>query len=225
MSAQDPHANGALLRAGVPLETADGAVILLHGRGGSAGDILSLHNAIRPDLLGGKLAWLAPEANGRTWYPNSFLAPRAQNEPYLSSALRRIESVIAQVEAAGIAKSRIVLGGFSQGACLSSEFLASHPASFAGLLAFTGGLVGPLGSAVTEGPEVLDGMPALVLSGDPDPHIPWARVEETASVLTRMGANVTLRKYPGRPHTVSSEEMKLAKLLLEQVFADPPRRG
>ncbi len=221
----DPHAHGPLLHAGEPLEAADGAVILIHGRGGSAEDILSLHTVIRPDLPGRRLAWLAPEANGRTWYPNSFLASRADNEPYLSSALNRIASVIAEVEAAGIPKDRIVLGGFSQGACLSSEFLASHPARFAGLLVLTGGLVGPLGTPVTEGARVLDGMPALVVSGDPDPHIPWQRVEETAAVLARMGANVTLRRYPGRPHTVASEETKLAKLLLEQVFAATAGRG
>ena len=207
----DPHATGRMLHAGVPLAEAIGAVILLHGRGGSAEDILSLAGAIGDP----KLAYLAPEAVGQSWYPNSFLAPRSTNEPYLSSALARIESVI---KLTGMPTEKIVIAGFSQGACLSTEFVASHPARYAGLIAFTGGLIGPPGQSFAHTGN-LAGTPALLLSGDPDPHIPWSRVEESAAVLKSMGAEVTSRRYPGRPHTVSAEELTLAKHLIAGSFA------
>ena len=223
MSVQDPHADSFVATAGASLEAADGAVILLHGRGGSAEDILALGATIQPELNGRRLAWLAPEAEGKTWYPNSFLAPRATNEPGLSSALGRIASLVAQVEAAGVTKDRIVIGGFSQGACLSTEFVASHPAAYGGLMALTGGLIGPMGSTLNHAGD-LGGMHALLLSGVPDPHVPWERVEESAAVLTRMNAQVTLRQYPGRPHTVSQDELRLAKAMLEQVFEAIPAR-
>jgi predicted esterase len=213
----DPHAGGRLLHAGAPLGEAEGAVILLHGRGGSADDILSLKAALDEGLAGRKIAWLAPEANGRTWYPNSFLAPREVNEPYLSSALRRVDSLVRAVAKAGLGPEKIVIGGFSQGACLSTEFIASHPARYAGLIAWTGGLVGPLGARLEHAGD-LGGMPALLLSGDPDPHVPWRRVEESAEVLTRMGAKVALRRYPGRPHTVSGDELRLARESIERAF-------
>lgn len=207
-----------MLQAGAALEVADGLVILLHGRGGSASDILSLKEAMEPERNGLKLCWLAPEAAGRTWYPNSFLAPREANEPYLSSALSRVGSLIARAAEAGILPERIVIGGFSQGACLSTEFVASHPARYAGLIAFTGGLIGPPGMNFAHSGE-LAGMPALLLSGDPDPHVPWSRIEESAAVLGGMGAEVTLRRYPGRPHTVSHEETELGRLLIEKAFS------
>lgn len=207
----DPHATGRMLHAGAPLAEAVGAVILLHGRGGSAEDILSLAGAIGDP----KLAYLAPEAVGRSWYPNSFLAPRSTNEPYLSSALARIESVL---KLTGMPTEKIVIAGFSQGACLSTEFVASHPARYAGLIAFTGGLIGPPGQSFAHTGD-LAGTPALLLSGDPDPHIPWSRVEESVAVLKSMGAEVTFRRYPDRPHTVSAEELTLAKQLLAGSFA------
>lgn len=224
MSEMDPHAGGRLLHAGASLEAADGLVILLHGRGGSAEDILALKEAMAPELHGLELAWLAPEAAERTWYPNSFLAPREENEPYLSSALGRIAALVAEAGAAGILPERIVLGGFSQGGCLSTEFVASHPARYAGLIALTGGLMGPLGSPLAHAGD-LAGMPALLLSGDPDPYVPWSRMEESAAVLTRMGAAVTLKRYPGRPHTVSFEEIALAEGLIEGAFATMARKG
>jgi predicted esterase len=208
----------SLLHAGTPLAQADSALVLLHGRGGSAEDILALGQAIAPDLRGRKLALLAPEAPGRTWYLNSFLAPRAANEPYLSSALDRVEALVNEVVAAGIAPERIVLCGFSQGACLSTEFVATHPLRYAGLIAFTGGLIGPPGTAF-EFSGSLAGMPALLLTGDPDPHVPLSRVEESASVLRGMGAEVTLHCYPGRPHTVSRVEIDLARALLASTLS------
>ena len=205
----DPHAEGQVYRAGVPLEEAAGAVILLHGRGGSAQDILSLASELGAE----RLAFLAPQAAGSTWYPNSFLAQCETNEPWLSSALAKVQSVVDMVVAAGIDRQRIVIGGFSQGACLATEFVATHPLRYAGLIAWTGGLIGPLGSDLSQ-PGDLAGMPVFQSSGDPDPYIPWSRVEESASVLTAMGAHVTTRRYLGKPHSVSAEEVELARELV-----------
>ncbi len=182
----DPHASGNVLHAGPTVSDAALAVVLLHGRGGSAEDILGLASVFDvPDV-----AYLAPEAAGHTWYPLSFMAPREANEPYLSSALAKIEAVVRSIEQAGLERDRIVVAGFSQGACLSTEFVAKHPARYGGLIAFTGGLIGPPGSFESgthqfSGTE-LSGTPALLCSGDPDPNVPWHRVEESASILRSM---------------------------------------
>jgi predicted esterase len=208
----DPHAAGAVLQAGAALNTADLAMVLLHGRGGSAEDILELGSALHlPNV-----AYLAPQAAGHTWYPLSFLAPRKTNEPYLGSALAKVASVVRSLQEAGFSRERIVVGGFSQGACLATEFVASHPARYGGLVAFTGGLIGPPGSLQSSANGGLAGTPALLCSGDPDPHVPWTRVEESAAILGVMGAMVTTKRYPGRPHTVAQEELELARNLLLQ---------
>ncbi len=209
----DPHANQPVRHFGAPLPEAKGAVILLHGRGGSAEDILSLAQPLYREGL----AYLAPQAAGHTWYPNSFLAPRESNEPYLSSALAKIASVVASIESAGVTRDRILIAGFSQGACLATEFVASNPARYAGLIAFTGGLIGPL-DANLHHEGSLAGTPALLLSGDPDPHVPWQRVQASAAELERMGAMITARRYPGRPHTIASEEIELARALVHEAF-------
>lgn len=209
-----PHADGRVLRAGALLEEATLALILLHGRGGSAAEILGLGSVL--DLPG--VAYVAPQAAGSTWYPLSFLAPREANEPYLSSALARVESVVGSLDQLGLSRDRIVIAGFSQGACLATEAVVRRPAGYAGLIAFTGGLIGPQGSvtnAVGRGGDAdLAGMPALLCSGDPDPHVPWTRVEESAAVLEAMGAEVTTRRFPGRPHTLTREELVLARNML-----------
>jgi phospholipase/carboxylesterase len=207
-----PHAAGAVLQAGAALNAADLAMVLLHGRGGSAEDILELGSALHLQ----NVAYLAPQAAGHTWYPLSFLAPRNTNEPYLSSALAKVESVVQSLQEAGFGRERIVVGGFSQGACLATEFVASHPARYGGLVAFTGGLIGPPGSLQSSPNGELTGTPALLCSGDPDPHVPWTRVEESAAILSGMGATVTTKRYPGRPHTVTQEELELARNLLLQ---------
>jgi phospholipase/carboxylesterase len=208
----DPHAAGAVLQAGAALNAADLAMVLLHGRGGSAEDILELGSALHLQ----NVAYLAPQAAGHTWYPLSFLAPRNTNEPYLSSALAKVESVVQSLQEAGFGRERIVVGGFSQGACLATEFVASHPARYGGLVAFTGGLIGPPGSLQSSPNGELTGTPALLCSGDPDPHVPWTRVAESAAILSGMGATVTTKRYPGRPHTVTQEELELARNLLLQ---------
>jgi predicted esterase len=191
------------------------AVVLLHGRGGSAEDILGLASAFHL----ADIAYVAPQAAGHTWYPQSFLAPREANEPYLSSALAKVEAIVRSIEQAGVPRDRIVIAGFSQGACLSTEFVASHPARHGGLIALTGGLIGAPGTLQFgtdhNVKDSLAGTPALFCSGDPDPHVPWKRVEESASILSAMGAVVTTRRYPGRPHTISAEEVGLARALLD----------
>jgi phospholipase/carboxylesterase len=209
----DPHANQPVRHLGAPLGEAKGAVVLLHGRGGSAEDILRLAKPLHREGL----TYLAPQAVGHTWYPNSFLAPRESNEPYLTSALRKIGSVVAEVQAAGIARDRILIAGFSQGACLATEFVASNPARYAGLIAFTGGLIGPP-DANLHHEGLLAGTPALFLSGDPDPHVPWQRVQASASEFERMGAVITARRFPGRPHTITAEEVELARTLVREAF-------
>jgi phospholipase/carboxylesterase len=209
----DPHAAGAVLQAGAALNAADLAMVLLHGRGGSAEDILALGSALHLQ----NVAYLAPQAAGNTWYPLSFMAPRNANEPYLRSALAKLESVVHNLEQFGFGRERIVVAGFSQGACLATEFVARHPARYRGLIAFTGGLIGPAGSLQTSPNGELAGTPALLSSGDPDPHVPWTRVEESAAILSTMGATVTTKRYPGRPHTVTQEELELARSLLLQL--------
>ncbi len=142
MTTQGVHQGQPVYTAGKALTEAKGALILVHGRGATAQSILALGNELaHPDL-----AYLAPQAAGNTWYPHSFLMPLAQNEPYLSSALQRIGEVVAQIEAAGIQTERIILGGFSQGACLASEFVARNARRYGGLLVFSGGLIGPPGT-------------------------------------------------------------------------------
>ena len=214
----DPHGNGEVLQFGAPLNQASLAVVLLHGRGGSAEDILGLGQAIgEPEV-----AYLAPQAKGHTWYPQSFLAPRQANEPFLSSGLAKVDTIVRSIEAAGVSRDRIVIGGFSQGACLSTEFVKSFPARYGGLIAFTGGLIGPPGS-IASGRQAhatgeLGAMPALFLSGDPDPHVPWSRVEESAALLRDMGAEATTRRFPGRPHTVTPEEIEFARALIRRAL-------
>jgi phospholipase/carboxylesterase len=206
----DPHRDGPVREFGKPAAEASGAVILLHGRGGSAEDILALAS----DLYLPQLVYLAPQAAGNSWYPNSFLAPIAQNEPWLTSALRKVETTL---ETIGIPADRVVIAGFSQGACLATEFVARHPGRYAGLIAFTGGLIGPLGTDLTH-PGDLAGTPAFFGSGDPDPHVPWQRVKQSAAIFADMGAAVTLRRYPYRPHSISNEEISIAKSLIHDAF-------
>jgi predicted esterase len=202
----DPHGDQPLLEKGRPLKDAAGVVILVHGRGASASDILGLAQ----EMYHPALAYLAPEAAGHTWYPNSFLAPLEENEPWLSSALKKLKKIVEYAASSGLPRQKIVVAGFSQGACLATEFVARHADLYGGLIAFTGGLIGPPGARF-QYPGRLDGMSAFLGSGDPDPHVPWQRVQDSAQVLSSMGAQVTLRRYPGMPHTISPQEIELAK--------------
>ena len=205
----DPHRDQPVLTAGATAGTAIAAVVLLHGRGASAEDIMGLAG----EMFDERIAYIAPQAADHRWYPNSFLAPLADNEPALSSALNKVASIVESTEKAGVPRERIFLCGFSQGACLASEFIARHPARYGGLVAFTGGLIGPLDADLHHAGD-LAGMPALFSSGDPDPHVPWARVQASADQYTAMGAVVKLQRYPGRPHTVLPQEIKVARELI-----------
>jgi phospholipase/carboxylesterase len=209
----DPHRKMSVSRLGPELTAARGAAVLLHGRGASAEDILGLAQELyHPDI-----AYFAPQAANNTWYPYSFLAPIEQNEPWLSSALSKVASVVDLCVSSGIPREKIVVCGFSQGACLATEFVARHPARYGALIAFTGGLIGPPGADLRH-PGSLDGMPALLSSGDPDPHVPWSRVQESAQELERMGAEVRMFRYPNRPHAISEPEIRTASQLVLSLF-------
>jgi predicted esterase len=216
---QDPHHGTITLWAGEELAHALGAVILLHGRGGGVDDILSLSDEFDEP----RLAYVAPQAADRTWYPNSFLAPIEENEPWLTSALKRIGSVIQELEGKGVKRERIAILGFSQGACLASEFVARNPGRYAALIAFTGGLIGPPDADLDHSGD-LAGLPVLLSAGSKDPHVPWSRVEQTAAVFRRMGADIDLRRYPGKPHSINLEELHIAKKLLQAAFATNPAK-
>lgn len=197
-----PHQGQAPLHAGPPLKEARGVVILVHGRGGNARDILSLAEAFAQ----AELAYLAPQATGNSWYPESFLAPMARNEPGLSSGLAAIEACLARAQAAGLAPKRVFIGGFSQGACLALEFVARHARRYGGAFGFSGGLIGPENTP-RDYAGSLDGTPVFLGCSDRDAHIPLARVEETTRVLGALGGEVTERIYPGMGHTINQDEI------------------
>jgi predicted esterase len=164
-----------------------------------------------------RIAWLAPQAAGHTWYPYSFLAPIPQNEPWLTSALDKLARTVQQVEQAGIAREKLVIAGFSQGACLASEFVARHAARYGGLIGFSGGLIGPPGTKFRyEGN--LAGTPIFLGGVDPDPHVPWQRVEESVAALSALGGEVASKRYPGLPHGINQDEIDAARTLLRGVF-------
>lgn len=211
----DPHRNQPVRFAGVPLSEATSAMILLHGRGASAEDILSLAGQLQHR----RMAYLAPQAASHTWYPFSFMAPRSENEPWLSSALSKVADTLKLVLESGLSQDRIVVCGFSQGACLASEFIASNPGRYGAMIAFTGGLIGATERDLQHEGK-LSGTPALFSSGDPDPHVPWSRVIASAEQFTRMGAEVQIDRHSGRPHTISPAEMARAAALLAPLFRD-----
>lgn len=203
------HQGGPVIPAGSPLNEAQAAMILLHGRGATAASILEL----APYFAHPRLAFLAPQAAGQSWYPYSFLSPLAQNEPWLSSALQAVGELVAQVEAAGIPAGRIMLSGFSQGACLAAEFAARQPRRYGGLLLFSGGVIGPAGTPRNY-PGSLAGTPVFIGCSDNDSHIPLSRVHETTDVLTRLGAQVNQQIYPQMGHTIIQAEIDQAQALV-----------
>jgi predicted esterase len=206
-----PHENQPIYSAGTKLDEASAALILLHGRGASAEDIL----AISTYLTQPGLAFLAPQAEGYTWYPNRFIVPAEHNEPYLSSALNLIDKTVKQVEAQGIPTEKIFIGGFSQGACLASEYVIRNPKRYGGLLVFSGGYIGPMNTR-REPHGDLNGMPAFLGCSDMDPHIPLQRVKETTALLEVMGAQVTEKIYPNMEHTLIHDEIKMAQELVSK---------
>ena len=208
--ANHPHQNPKIATAGAPLASASSAMILLHGRGASATGILDLARVLKKEGL----HFIAPEASHHTWYPYRFIAPIAQNEPYLSSALTIVDEQVGLLEEQGIPKHCIVIGGFSQGACLASEYIAHHPARYGGLIAFSGGLIGPP-DELPDYQGSLEGTPAFLGCSDDDPHIPLSRVNETAEILEQLGARVNKSIYPNMGHTIVADEIKQAQLILD----------
>jgi predicted esterase len=189
-------------------------MVMVHGRGATAESILSLADELGRD----DFAYVAPQAAGYSWYPYSFMAPMPQNEPGLSSGLARIGEVVAKLEADGMPAERIVLLGFSQGACLSLEFAVRNPRRYGAVVGLSGGLIGPAGTP-RDYPGSLAGTSVFLGCSDRDPHIPQQRVDETAEVLKAMGAEVTKRIYPALGHTVNEDEMSFVRQLLEGVVA------
>jgi phospholipase/carboxylesterase len=212
--ADDPHRNQPILQRGAALDSAKGAVVLLHGRGASAEDILGLAQDFDlPDL-----AYLAPEAAEHTWYPYSFLSPIEQNQPWLDSALKLVGETVERATTAGIERQKVAIVGFSQGACLATEFVVRNATRYGGLVAFTGGLIGPPGAKFAYSGDLASTL-SFLGAGDRDPHVPWKRVEESAAVLSDLGAAVTLRRYPGLPHTINQDEIDHAKIILRRIGA------
>ncbi|MBN9019189.1 MAG: alpha/beta fold hydrolase [Rhizobiales bacterium] len=209
-----PHGGRPVLAAGAPAAEAAGAMILLHGRGGSADDILSLASYFGRD----DITYLAPEAAGHVWYPERFMQPRRLNEPYLSAALANVAALADDLNAAGIPDDRIVLLGFSQGACLALESAMRRPRRYGGVVALSGGLIGA-DDEVAEAAPALAGTPALFGCAEMDAHIPLARVELSAARFAASGAEVTKRIYRGSGHGVNDDEIGLIRTLLTGLAA------
>lgn len=201
--------NKNIKTAGKPLQEAEKALIMIHGRGANAADILGLTSHLNVS----DYALLAPEATNYTWYPNSFLAKPEQNEPWLSSALDLVQDVVDKVTAQGINTENMYFLGFSQGACLTLEFAARHAQKFGGIAAFTGGLIGDKVYAENYSGD-FENMPIFIGTGNPDPHVPVERVKDTVSIFEKMNANVRLQVYDGRPHTITQEEIEEANALV-----------
>jgi predicted esterase len=207
--ATGPHYAAQVAEAGAPLHRAKAVVVMLHGRGADAGDMLSLAEIfVQPDL-----AYLAPQASGRSWYPYPFLAPIEQNEPFLSSALDMLDRLLARLGGEGLQPERVVLFGFSQGACLTLEYAARHARHYGGVIGLSGGLIGP-DCTPRDYAGQLASTPVFLGCSEADPHIPLDRMQETARVLTALGGAVTERIYPGMGHGINEDEIKHARGLL-----------
>ena len=210
---QGPHQGHTVRMAGAPLDHAQAAMLLVHGRGASAEDILTLAKEI--DQPG--FAYLAPQAAGNTWYPNRFLVPLEQNEPWLSSALSFIDDVFGQIVNAGISPERIILLGFSQGACLTLEYAARHAQRYGGVVGLSGALIGPENTP-RDYEGSLQETPVFLGCSDVDFHVPKERVDEAAEVLQKLGGKVTKRFYPNMDHTVNQDEINFVRGLMESLI-------
>ncbi|MBA3231590.1 MAG: dienelactone hydrolase family protein [Acidobacteria bacterium] len=209
VSPEGPHDGQPVVHRGPTLSDARLAVVLMHGRGDSAAGILGLADQFDlPDV-----SWLAPQAAGHAWYPYTFLAPMDQNQPGLDSGLRVMGKLVQQLGVEGLPPDRVVLMGFSQGACLAQEFAARHARRYAAVIGLSGGLIGPPGTP-RDYPGSFDGTPVFLGCSDIDSHIPVERVTESAETFRRMQAAVDERIYPGMGHTVNRDELDaIARLL------------
>jgi predicted esterase len=214
MTPLPPHAGQPVLTAGTPIERAQGAMIMVHGRGASPNSILELVPHIeRPGF-----AFLAPAAANGTWYPHRFLAEIAMNEPGISSGLSVLDHLVRDLESRGMPRSRTMLLGFSQGACLASEFAARNAARYGGVIVLSGGVIGPPGTPRNY-PGTFEGTPIFLGCSDVDPHIPKDRVEESAAVFERLGAAVTARLYPGMGHDINEDEIESTRRIMDTVLS------
>lgn len=201
-----------VITAGTPLAEAKKALILIHGRGAAAQDILSLSRHLNVDGF----ALAAPQAQGNSWYPLSFLAKPQDNEPHLTRALDTLTALVAEIEAQGIEKSNIYFLGFSQGACLVSEFTARNAAQYGGIVIFTGGLIGD--HIYTENYSGnFNGTPVFMGTSNPDFHVPVDRVNDTGALFKSMGADVTVKVYDNMPHTIVQDEIDMANQLIFKI--------
>ncbi|MBX0323678.1 dienelactone hydrolase family protein [Halomicroarcula sp. F13] len=208
-----PHQGQQLVTAGTPLEEADAAMVLVHGRGATARSIVQMGQEVHWDGL----ALLAPQAAGNTWYPNSFLAPVEDNEPGRSSGLQAVGDAVETATDAGIDREQVVLLGFSQGACLASEFVARNPRRYGGLVALSGGLIGESVDP-TEYEGDVERTPVFVGCSDVDPHIPIERVHETTEAFERLNGDVDERIYEGMGHGVNEDELDAVSELVADVL-------
>lgn len=205
-----PHQGQPVRTAGKPLDQARAAMVMVHGRGATADSILTLAQELnRPDF-----AYLAPQASGNTWYPNSFLAPIPSNEPGISSGMRAIQDILDRIEQAGIPAERTMLLGFSQGACLSLEFAARHARRYGGIACLSGGLIGPDGTP-RDYPGSLERTPVFMGCSDVDFHIPAERVEFSGEVIRDLNGEVTVRLYRGMGHTVNEDEIAQVQAIMD----------
>jgi predicted esterase len=213
----EPHARQPVATAGRPLGESHAAMILVHGRNAAPENILDLARALdRPDF-----SYLAPAAEGNTWYPHSFMAEREANEPGLSSGLFVLGGLVDRAVAAGVRLERLMLLGFSQGACLAAEFAARNPERYGGVIVYSGGLIGPPGTR-WEYPGSFGGTPVFFGCSDIDAHVPKSRVDESAEVFERMGAAVTKRIYPGMGHLVNEDEIAFTREIMDGILRDAP---
>jgi phospholipase/carboxylesterase len=198
-----------VIKTGNQTGEATKALVLLHGRGGSAEDILGLTQYLPVN----DFALFAPQATNNTWYPYSFLAAPKDNEPWLSAALAVVNDVVADIQATGIKTENIYFLGFSQGACLTLEYVARNANKYGGVAAFTGGLIG---DQIYKDNYVGDfaGTPVFIGTSDPDPHVPVDRVLASATILTEMHAEVTQRIYKNMGHTINQDEINQVSELI-----------
>jgi len=208
------HQDSPLLRQGSDLQAAKSALILLHGRGASAEDMIALAQSF---TLPGDMIVLAPQAYGNIWYPLPLTAPLERNEPNLSSAIRRVRELVDYLAENGIPADKIILGGFSQGSSLSIEFLLRNPRRWGGLLAFSGGYIWPLGEPRGIPPGNLDTTPVFLGCSDVDPFIPLQRVQDSSAMLSALGCQMDLRIYPGMRHTIIQDEIDAAQSIISRL--------
>jgi len=209
----DPHQGQTVRMAGAPLNRAYAAMLMVHGRGARAEDILSLTD----QLAQSGFAYLAPQAAGNTWYPNRFLVPIVENEPWLSSALSFLDSLFAEIISAGIPAERVMLLGFSQGACLALEFAARNAKRYGGIVGLSGALIGP-DDTPRNYARSLAGTPVFLGCSDVDFHVPKERVNETADVFQKLGGEVTKRLYPNLDHSVNQDEIDFIRDMMQALI-------